>query len=243
MWTPNQLRVYDGKDLARPNVALNTAAYKLVSKIETTLRNLIVLSLGGDSGWTDRINQVKTLARDSDGIENELLGLARVILNASTPYIGNVDASPTATNITTDAPHVAAENTTNIIADAPHVAAENKVKRPRQIPIVDSAKEWRSRNHLNTAIDLAGDSLVYFITTEGLASILVNEKQRIYPDAVKRFFPNKPELTTFLEHYVAIRAAVAHNQPITLGTLRRLQELKENLEKRLYLSQPAGDGR
>ncbi len=50
---------------------------------------------------------------------------------------------------------------------------------------------------------------------------------------MERYYPNKHELITFLEYYVAIRAAVAHNQPINLATLQRLETMRDDLEKRI----------
>lgn len=256
IWASDQPSIYDGKDLARPNVALNTAAYRLISQIETALRNLLVLSLSSDSHWTVRIDQVKALARDSDGIGNELLGLVREIQNALAPYVGDTEANALAKPIQPEATEVStkAENTLlpglddvevdesakqTIAETTRHPSTDKTLKKPKQSTVLEKAENWRSRNHANTALDLAGDSLIYFITSEGLVSILANEKQGIYPVAVERFFPNKAELSTFLEHYIAIRAAVAHNQPITLGTLRRLENMREDLEKRLYRAQPS----
>ncbi len=183
---------------------------------------MLVLSLSAGSSWTERINQVKTLARDSEGMENELLGLAREIQNVLAPYLAEVSVEG---------------STQKAEQNALRSGGVNDLRKQKQVPLIDAANDWRSRNHLSTALDLSDDSLIYFITTEGLVSILVNEKQGIYPAAIKPFFPNKHELITFLEHYVAIRAAVAHNQPITLITLRRLEDMREDLEKRIYRSQ------
>ena len=214
-WAAGQRTVYDGKDLARPNTALNTAAYRLISKIETTLRNLIVLAFGSNSSWTERIRHVKTGAHETAIAEDEFSGLARQIQNALAPYLGDVKFA-----------------TAKDAGCASQAAEDNAVKKPKQIPLIEAAENWRKRNHGNTMLDLAGNSLIYFITTEGLLNIFTNKD--IYNAAVRPFFPEKAELKTFLEHYVAIRGAVAHNQPITLGTLRRLEDMRENLEKRLY---------
>jgi hypothetical protein len=214
-WAVGGRPVYDGKDLARPNVALNTAAYKVISKIETTLRNMVVLSCGSEASWTERIQHVKTGAQDLGVTESEFAGLARQIQNALAPYLADLrfdtaaDATP-----------------------APQPPGDGPVKRRKQISLIEAAEDWRKRNYGNTMLGLAGESLIYFITTEGLFNILTNKE--IYSAAIEPFFPERSELKTFLEHYVAIRGAVAHNQPITLGTLKRLEEMRENLEKRIY---------
>jgi hypothetical protein len=223
VWASDQPPVYEGRDLARPNTALNTAAYRLISKIETTLRNVVILSLGANSAWTERIVNVKTGAYSAEGAESEFTGLVRQLQNALAPYLGDMTL-----------------NTASEAERFPEGVDSNNAKRSKQITLIQAAENWRERNHDNTMLDLAGNSLIYFITTEGLVNILRNRE--IYSSAIKPFFPEKAELGTFLEHYVAIRGAVAHNQPITLDTLSRLEDMRESLEKRLYLAKTSVDG-
>ncbi len=213
--------IYKGVDLARPVLALNTAAYRIVAQIENTLRNLVVLALNhpevGD--WTKRLDGVKTLAYDGGEIPNELLGLARQIRELLLPFTESQCQEPA--------------NVESVsIPDATTAS-----RKPKQSSLVETALSWRARQQANIALSLSHESLIYFFTTEGLMSVLVNEKQEIYPKAVKPYFPNKHELTNLLEQYVAIRAAVAHNQPISLATLKRLETLRDDLEKRICQAQ------
>lgn len=221
---PSRPAVYRGADLARPIVALNTAAYCIVSQIENTLRNLVVLALSqpGEIDWTQRLNGVKTLANEGGEVPTELLGLARQIFKSLQPF---AEIQPSESVV------VEADSKLN------SVSVE---KRPKQVTLIDAARNWRERQRSSTALALTHESLIYFFTTEGLASVLVNEKQQIYSTAVKSFFPNKHELTVLLEQYVAIRAAVAHNQPIGLVTLKRLETLRDDFEKRISQAEMSG---
>ena len=211
-----------GYDLARPILALNIAAYRTVAEIENTLRNLLILTLNQQKSgdWQKQVAGVKTLAHDGGEISHELLGLARKIQEVCLPFTETPPPVPKATEGPPE-PGSPAESTP-------------LAKKPKQITLIEAAKNWRDRNRTNTVLQISHESLIYFFTTEGLASLLANEKQDIYAKAVRPFFPNKHELATFLEHYVAIRAAVAHNQPISLSTLRRLETMRDDLERRIY---------
>ena len=213
-----------GHDLARPILALNTAAYRTVAEIENTLRNLVVLSLNQTGDWHQQVAGVKTLPYDGGEISHELLGLARKIQEVCLPPTEIPAPQPP------KLPEAAPES--NPAPEAAPVA-----KKPKQITLLEAAKNWRERNRTNTVLQLSHESLIYFFTSEGLASLLANEKQDIYARAVRPFFPSKHELATFLEHYVAIRAAVAHNQPISLSTLKRLQTMRDDLDRRIYQAQ------
>jgi hypothetical protein len=219
--------VDSGLDLAWPLLALNTAAYRTISEIENTLRNVLVLSLKQQSpdDWTQQIQGVRTLAHDGGEIPNELLGLARQIREACLPFVQTPSESQSK-------PVEAAR------ATEPPPAHDTTQKKTKQTSLVEAAKDWRRRNQSNTVLQLADDSLIYYFTTEGLASLLVNEKQNIYARAIRPYFPNKHELATFLEHYIAIRAAVAHNQPITLSTFKRLDTMRDDLNRRLCQASP-----
>lgn len=216
--------IYRGRDLARPSIAVNTAAYHLTAKIENMLRNVVVLSLSVQSDWTHRLGSVRVLSPGGEVIGSELLGLAREIQNTLLPF-----------GVGGDLTNLAEQSKVSV-----ETAANGGGKKQNKIPVVESAKDWQARQRKNTALELMGDSLIYFLTTGDLASILVNESEKIYPEVIKCIFPQKAELSTFLEHYIAIRSAVAHNQPISLGTLKRLETMCADLEKRIgqaYLQQ------
>lgn len=221
---PGKPPVDPGHDLARPTLALNIAAYRTVAEIENTLRNLVVLSLNRDRDWVQQVAGVKTLAHDGGEISHELLGLARKIQEVCLP--------PTEVPGQQPPPAEAALAEPNSTTEALAVA-----KKAKQVTLLEAAQNWRERNRANTVLQLSHESLIYFFTTEGLASLLANEKQGIYAKAVRPFFPNKHELATFLEHYVAMRAAVAHNQPISLATLKRLETMRADLDRRIYQAQ------
>lgn len=213
-----------GQDLTRTIFGINTAAYRTVAEIENTLRNLVVLSLNRNGDWHQQVSTVKTLAYDGGGISHELLGLARKIQEVCLPP----------TEVSAPQPPIPPEVTPES-GQTPEAGAATR--KPKQVTLIEAARNWRERNQLNTVLQLSHDSLIYFFTTEGLASILANEKQDIYAKAVRPFFPNKHELHTFLEHYTAIRAAVAHNQPISLSTLKRVEMMRNDLNRRIYQAQ------
>ena len=110
-------------------------------------------------------------------------------------------------------------------------------KKALQVSIITSAGNWRSRQNQCTALELSGNSLAYFLTTEDLVKIFLTKE--LYSKHWIRFFPNKNELATFLEHYVVVRAAVAHNQPVNFATLRRLEEQFRALQRRICMAKTA----
>ena len=213
--------VYRGNDLARAGLARNAAAYRLVAHIENTLRNLIVLSLSNQEDWTERLDRVHVDAPGNFTISNELLGILRQVLESS-GYRGD------AFEAAFQAAFAGMEG------DAPEVQAQ---KKNPKVSVVESARNWRSRVKSSTILELAGDSLVYFLTTANLSTILLNEKQKIYPEAFQRIFPDRHELLNMIEQYRVIRDAVAHNQPISLATVKRLENISADIEKRICNAQ------
>lgn len=135
--------------------------------------------------------------------------------------------------------------TTRVGGDGPTPAAQIAIqsegtpcefaKKAQKVSVIESAKNWQNRQKQNTAVYKEEESLIYFLTTGDLKAILENIK--IYNNVVKSIFPEKAELSTFLQQYLAIRSAVAHNQPISLMTLKRLETSCADLEKRIYLAE------
>ncbi len=218
---PHQPSVYRGNDLARTGVALNTAAYRLVALIENTLRNLIVLSLSKQEDWKQKLDCVHADTPVNQVFSNELLVILRQILESS----GLRDV---AFDEALQAALKATETETH--------GALTQPKKPK-LSVIESARDWQLRTGKSTTLELASDSLVYFFTTASLNTILLNEKQKIYPQAIQSIFPDKHELINMLEQYRVIRDAVAHNQPLSLATVKRLEDMYTDIEKRICQSQ------
>lgn len=103
--------------------------------------------------------------------------------------------------------------------------------------VIASAIKWRSKVQKHTTLELADDSLVYFLTTKHLKTILTDESENIYSEAIRDVFPQMPELLNTIEQYRVIRDAVAHNQPLSLKTVKRLEDMCNDIEKRICRAQ------
>ncbi|MGH8605815.1 MAG: hypothetical protein ACREXR_24400 [Gammaproteobacteria bacterium] len=103
--------------------------------------------------------------------------------------------------------------------------------------VIASAIKWRSKVRKHTTLELADDSLVYFLTTKHLKTILTDESENIYSEAIRDVFPQMPELLNTIEQYRVIRDAVAHNQPLSLKTVKRLEDMCNDIEKRICRAQ------
>jgi len=223
---PDMPPVYQGGDLACPILALNTAAHRIIAQVENMLRNLVivVLSKPGVSDWSDEMRKIKTGAYVPSDEPNENTTMLKRILAAVSPH-EPVQLPPQEPNVDIQQSEAKALD----VAIVP--------RRPK-ISIIESAEDWRQRQLDCTALHLSNPSLIYFLTTEDLVKSFLNKS--LYNDAWKRFFPKRDELETFLEHYVVIRSATAHNQPITLTTLKRLEMLRDDLQGRICRSESDG---
>jgi len=92
-----------------------------------------------------------------------------------------------------------------------------------QKTIFDSAENWQNRQRENHAFELSHDNLMHFLTTGELVGVLESKKSGLHGTG-KPF--TKKNLMAALDEYIAIRSAVAHNQPIKLSTISRLDGLQ-----------------
>lgn len=179
--------------------AISTAAYRRVSKIENMFRNLIVSEFYAEKGdkWHEKLNGIKTKSREWEEQE-DLIKLVMIHVNSRL----GIDTESNRTETT-----------------SPAVSSV----RPQQETILDSAQKWQKRQRDSHSFELTNDNLMHFLTTESIVNILVNRKSCFYGEG--RLF-NKEDLQSALGDYIVIRAAVAHNQPIKLSTISRLDDLQ-----------------
>lgn len=95
-------------------------------------------------------------------------------------------------------------------------------RKHRDVTILDSAKEWQLRQRNNHAVSLHNDNLMHFLTTESLIGVLEGKRNKFYGE--DGIF-NRENLLNALGEYASIRSAVAHNQPIKLSMILKLDDL------------------
>lgn len=178
---------------------ISTAAYRRISKIENMFRNLIVSEWYVELGdkWSEKLSGTKTSSRDWEEQED----LIKLVMHHVQSGLG-IDTESSKT-----------EPTTSAVSSG----------RSQQQTILDSAHNWQKRQRDSHAVELTNDNLMHFLTTESLVSILVNKKNGLYGEG-KPF--KKEDIQSALGEYIVIRSAVAHNQPIKLSTISRLDELQ-----------------
>ena len=96
-------------------------------------------------------------------------------------------------------------------------------RKPKQEGILDSAKNWQSRQNNHHGVELGKNNLMHFLTTAELKNVLTSKYSGMVGE--DKIFTKKEFLLTTLDEYLAIRSAVAHNQPIMLATISRLDVL------------------
>jgi len=182
--------------------AISTAAYRRIAQIENLLRNLIVSEWHTERGdqWFENLNVTKTPAHDRDEQE-DLIKLVIFHVRSELVSMG-----------------IGTESSSEESA-----IPAGKVGRPRQESLLDSAQDWQRRRREGHAVELAHDNLMHFLTTESLVSVLKNKNNGLSGDG-KPF--TKENLVAALSEYTEIRSAVAHNQPIKLSTISRLDDLQ-----------------
>lgn len=219
-WTyfaPFRKPIYNGPDLARPILALNTAAYQYVFEIENVLRNLIILVLESSSslGWQGQIKSIKAGPRsDGDDSDPHTVLLERILSVVQR-------LSPTR----------AIDNMQEAERTQEPTLEDDKpvITKPKNISIVESAENWRSRQLNSPALELSHASLIYFFTTENIVKSFFSKP--LYQEVWGKHFPEKDEFITLIQNYITIRAAVAHNQPVNLKTIHRLMMIQDDLQK------------
>jgi hypothetical protein len=196
--------------LAPPNYlcfereAISTAAYRRVAQIENMLRNLIVSRgyIEHAENWSVKLAAIKTPARGREDHE-EIIKLVTNLVKSELLSIG-----------------IGKKNSETETEPA---SVTGPAARTRQTNVLESARDWQKRQREHHGVELADDNLMHFLTTESLESVLLNKNNGFFGDGN----PFKKEyLVTALEEYRAIRSAIAHNQPIKLITISRLDDLQ-----------------
>ena len=190
--------VADPKNLCFDRHTISVAAYESVAIIENMLRNLVVSLWHAEFGdaWINNLATTKTSLRLWEN-EESLARNIMVIVKSELASSG-----------------VIAKDTIS------HTSEVNNGNR--QITVLESAREWQSRQQVHHGVDLASTSIMHFLTTESLEAVLCNKKTGLQGEG--KIF-KKEALVSILEEYRAVRSAIAHNQPVKLNTVLRLEEI------------------
>lgn len=208
----------NNSNLARSNEvcyrrnSIATEAYRRVAEIENLLRNVIVAEWRLQCGdtWKEKLAGNKTPAREfENNDEIEIIKSLRAPL-----YLAGFELVPI---------KQVHENS----KDTP----SESVPKKKTETLLAAANDWQKRQQNNHAIRLQNDNLMHFLTTESLKGILVDKKNGFHGDGRDGRMFKKEELHSALDEYVAIRAAVAHNQPLKLSMITKLDDLLERFLK------------
>ena len=207
-------KVANANEICYCRNSIATAAYRRVADIETLLRNVVVSEwrLRHGNNWLSKLADTKTCAHDREEFEEWLQTSLRERYN-----IEPLGSTQTDTNI----------------------GDSEKAHKRKYLTVLNSATEWQQRQRANHSVALHQDNLMHFLTTESLIGIFENRKSQFHGEG--GIF-NKGELLTALAEFEAIRSAVAHNQPVKLSMIPKLDSLLERFVKWLttYADQISG---
>ncbi|NQY89946.1 MAG: hypothetical protein HRT51_19830 [Colwellia sp.] len=191
------------KYLCLESNVISAQVYRKVAEIENLFRCLVVSGWYEELGenWQDNLQKVKTPAHSKSENE-ELINLVLKCIKQEFPQL----ASPDSNN--------------DDLLDKPKSSSRRK---PKQEGILDSAKNWQSRQNNHHGVELGKNNLMHFLTTAELKNVLTSKYSGMVGE--DKIFTKKEFLLTTLDEYLAIRSAVAHNQPIMLATISRLDVL------------------
>ncbi len=212
----NQNRVARPSEICYCRNSIAIAAYRRVADLENLLRNIIVAELRSRDGddWSARLEHAKARAHDHEDLEEIIRNLLREEFN-----IEPAAKEPAGNNL----------------------AFSEKLPKRKNVTVLASAQDWQHRQRNNHAVDLQNDNIMHFLTTESLIEIFKQTNNQFYGDESEGRMFVKNELYTALAEYASIRSAVAHNQPIKLSTIKKLDALLERFLKWLtiYADKPA----
>lgn len=192
------------KDLCFGSNVVSAEVYRKVAEIENILRCLVVScwyeELGED--WHSKLEKVKTPAHSKEENE-ELINLVLKCMKNEFPQLQTTEPL-----------------TTDKVENNPQAASRNR-KPPDTI--LASALDWQRRQNAHHGVELGKNNIMHFLTTESLKSVITYRHSGM--TGKENIFAQKDHLITTLDEYLAIRSAVAHNQPILMVTLSRLDVL------------------
>lgn len=182
---------------------ISTQVFCKVAEIENLFRSIIVSEWYEELGelWEKNLDKVRTPAFEKSENE-ELVNLVLTCVKEQFPQLQTAD------------------NQAKINEDISPVINQRKKKHES---LLASAKDWQARQKDNHSVVLGSNNVMHFLTTEALKSTLTNKHVGMGGD--NKIFPRKDFLLTTLDEYLPIRSAVAHNQPIMLETLSKLESL------------------
>lgn len=190
------------KDLCLDSKVISMAAYVRVAEIENFLRCLIVSvwyqELGNE--WVNNLNKTKTPALEREESE-ELIQLVLRCIREEFPELPKGESAGDKT---------------------PDKVGHQRNKRKHET-ILESAMNWQKRQNEHESVVLASNNLMHFLTTEALSLVIVSKDSGFVGDA--KVFTKRDALMSLLDEYRSIRSAVAHNQPIMLATIAKLDSL------------------
>lgn len=179
-------------------------AFSLITEIEVLLRNLVFTSWYKQFGeeWYKQMYKIKTISHEEQDSQ-DMQALVATMVDSRLVIAGfKVDNS--------------------IPGSSEKILHQGAAKET----IYASANNWRVRKATHHAVELASQSLMQFLTTEELVSILMCKSNGFHGQDkpfVKQF------LYSVLDDYIQIRSSVAHNQSVKINTIQRLQEILQRL--------------
>lgn len=200
----NILKIKNSSPIANPKhlcfdrPAISSAAYRNVALIENLLRNMVISTWYVELGedWKNNLGATKTSSRAREDEESLVKFTMTTVKEGLVSLgLGKIDESET--------------------------KVEN-ASGARQVSVLDSASDWMRRQTEHHGVDLDNVSIMHFLTTESLEAVLCNKKNGLHGDN-KPF--KKESLFAVLEEYRVIRSAIAHNQPVKLNTVLRLEDI------------------
>ena len=176
---------------------ISKAAYPKIAQIENTLRNLIVSEWYTEMGdkWSEKLRKIKDKPRELEQKE-ELRETIRSEIKAMGLVSESTEVKPT--------------------------TSDGSFMRPPKPTILENALKLQKNKRDTHAFELSDDSLMHFLTTDNLANVLEHKEYGLCGKD-KPF--NRELLMAALDEFIEIRSAVAHNQPLKLSTISRLNDL------------------
>ncbi|SBS66007.1 hypothetical protein [Vibrio splendidus] len=192
--------VAPSEELCIRSSVISSYAYKKVAELENLLRSLLVSEWYQNSKdeWRENLKATKASPYRDD--QEHLIKLVISCIKEEFPAISsNVEKS-----------------------QVDNVQESRGRKSSHTSTILDSALDWQKRQNEHHGIELGKNNIMHFLTTESLIQVIKGRNKGIVGDG-KVF--KKDYFSATLDEYVAIRSAVAHNQPILLDTILRLNEI------------------
>lgn len=195
------------QNLCLDTSVISTQVFSKVAEIENLFRSLIVSEWYKESGdlWEKNLDKVRTPAFEKSEKE-ELINLVLTCVKEQFPQLQTTD---------------------NQVKNNEELSPVINRGKKKHESLLASAKDWQARQKDNHSVVLGSNNVMHFLTTEALKSALTNKHVGIGGD--NKIFPRKDFLLTTLDEYLPIRSAVAHNQPIMLETLSKLESLLKNI--------------